>query len=134
MLRHFAPLTLALLLAACGDGEPLLPADAVLPDGGRYRGEVVDGRLQGEEREVSIGLTKDKQGDSKVRIDGTDGHKVAELAHLTPKIIGAAAITAIPEHGTAVEGQQPLPVHLQVAGTGVGGVAVGQQHLEKALV
>lgn len=50
MLRHFAPLTLALLLAACGDGEPLLPADAVLPDGGRYRGEVVDGRLQGEGR------------------------------------------------------------------------------------
>ena len=50
MLRHFAPLTLALLLAACGDGEPLLPADAVLPDGGRYRGEVVDGRLQGKGR------------------------------------------------------------------------------------
>lgn len=50
MLRHFAPLTLALLLAACGEGEPLLPADAVLPDGGRYRGEVVDGRLQGEGR------------------------------------------------------------------------------------
>jgi hypothetical protein len=32
-------------------------------------------RLQGEERETAIGLTKDKQGDSKVRIDGTDGHK-----------------------------------------------------------
>ena len=45
---------------------------------------VLHGRLQGEEREVSIGLTKDKQGDSKVRIDGTDGHKVAELAHLMP--------------------------------------------------
>ncbi len=42
------------------------------------------GRLQGEERETAIGLTKDKQGDSKVRIDGTDGHKVAELAHLMP--------------------------------------------------
>ncbi|MDU3068201.1 MAG: DNA replication/repair protein RecF [Escherichia coli] len=41
-------------------------------------------RLQGEERETAIGLTKDKQGDSKVRIDGTDGHKVAELAHLMP--------------------------------------------------
>ena len=45
---------------------------------------VLHGRLQGEERETSIGLTKDKLGDSKVRIDGTDGHKVAELAHLMP--------------------------------------------------
>ena len=34
---------------------------------------VLHGRLQGEERETSIGLTKDKLGDSKVRIDGTDG-------------------------------------------------------------
>ena len=50
MPRRFAPLTLALLLTACGDGEPLLPADAVLPDGGRYRGEIIDGRLQGEGR------------------------------------------------------------------------------------
>ncbi|MDF9347536.1 AAA family ATPase [Escherichia coli] len=38
---------------------------------------VLHRRLQGEERETAIGLTKDKQGDSKVRIDGTDGHKVA---------------------------------------------------------
>jgi DNA replication and repair protein RecF len=38
----------------------------------------------GAERETAIGLTKDKQGDSKVRIDGTDGHKVAELALLMP--------------------------------------------------
>lgn len=45
---------------------------------------ILHGRLQGEERETAIGLTKDKQGDSKVRIDGTDGHKVAELAHLMP--------------------------------------------------
>jgi len=49
-LTHLAPLSLALLLAACGDGEPLLPPDAVLPDGGRYRGEVVDGLLQGPGR------------------------------------------------------------------------------------
>ncbi len=45
---------------------------------------ILHGRLQGEERETSIGLTKDKHGDSTVRIDGTDGHKVAELALLMP--------------------------------------------------
>lgn len=49
-LIRLAPLSLALLLVACGDGEPLLPANAVLPDGGRYRGEVVDGLLQGPGR------------------------------------------------------------------------------------
>lgn len=49
-LIRLAPLSLALLLVACGDGEPLLPPDALLPDGGRYRGEVVDGLLQGSGR------------------------------------------------------------------------------------
>lgn len=49
-LIRLAPLSLALLLVACGEGEPLLPPDAVLPDGGRYRGEVVDGLLQGSGR------------------------------------------------------------------------------------
>ncbi len=49
-MRHLAFVLLAFLLTACGDGEPLLPADAVLPDGGRYRGEIVDGLLQGEGR------------------------------------------------------------------------------------
>lgn len=50
----------------------------------RYEQEafVFYGRLQGEEREIAIGLIKDKQGDSKVRIDGIDGYKVAELAYL----------------------------------------------------
>ena len=53
-------------------------------DSPRTESFVLHGRLQGEERETAIGLTKDKQGDSKVRIDGTDGHKVAELALLMP--------------------------------------------------
>lgn len=49
-MRRFTPLLFACLLVACGDGEPLLPPDAVLPDGGRYCGEIVDGRLQGQGR------------------------------------------------------------------------------------
>ncbi|MCU1715582.1 C13 family peptidase [Pseudomonas sp. 5P_3.1_Bac2] len=49
-LAALASLSFALLLSACGDGEPLLPPDAVLPDGGRYRGAVVDGLLQGQGR------------------------------------------------------------------------------------
>lgn len=49
-LALLAPLSLALLLAACGDGEPLLPPDAILPDGSRYRGEVQGGLLQGPGR------------------------------------------------------------------------------------
>ena len=49
-LTRLAPLSLALLLVACGDGEPLLPPDAVLPDGGRYRGDIIDGLLQGPGR------------------------------------------------------------------------------------
>ncbi|WP_342650391.1 C13 family peptidase [Pseudomonas sp. REB1044] len=49
-MRPLLPLALVLLLAACGEGEPLSPPDARLPDGGRYRGQVVDGLLQGEGR------------------------------------------------------------------------------------
>lgn len=49
-MRSLAPLALILLLTACGDGESLLPPDARLPDGGRYRGDVVDGLLQGQGR------------------------------------------------------------------------------------
>lgn len=45
-----APLALILLLAACGKGEPLSPPDARLPDGGRYRGDIVNGLLQGQGR------------------------------------------------------------------------------------
>jgi DNA replication and repair protein RecF len=45
---------------------------------------VLHGRVAGTERELSIGLSKSRQGDSTVRIDGSDGHKVAELAQLLP--------------------------------------------------
>ncbi|MFJ4155272.1 C13 family peptidase [Pseudomonas sp. NPDC089752] len=49
-MRALLPLALTLMLAACGDGEALSPPDARLPDGGRYRGQVIDGLLQGEGR------------------------------------------------------------------------------------
>ena len=49
-LATLAPLALTLLLTACGDGESLLPPDARLPDGGRYRGDLVNGLLQGQGR------------------------------------------------------------------------------------
>jgi DNA replication and repair protein RecF len=45
---------------------------------------VLHGRIEGAEREISVGLTKNRAGDSKVRIDGSDGHKVAELAQMLP--------------------------------------------------
>ncbi|KAA8998457.1 DNA replication/repair protein RecF [Affinibrenneria salicis] len=45
---------------------------------------VLHARLQGAERERAIGLSKNRLGDSVVRIDGSDGHKVAELAQLLP--------------------------------------------------
>ncbi|ACX85872.1 DNA replication/repair protein RecF [Pectobacterium parmentieri] len=45
---------------------------------------VLHGRIDGTETERSVGLSKNRQGDSKVRIDGSDGHKVAELAQLLP--------------------------------------------------
>jgi hypothetical protein len=50
MPRLLVSVFVALLLGGCGDGEPLLPPDAVLPDGGRYRGEIVEGRLHGQGR------------------------------------------------------------------------------------
>ncbi|OFC60368.1 DNA replication/repair protein RecF [Candidatus Erwinia dacicola] len=45
---------------------------------------VLHGRIASNEREVYVGLTKNRAGDSKVRIDGSDGHKVAELAQMLP--------------------------------------------------
>lgn len=49
-MRSLALLTLTLMLTACGNGESPLPPDARLPDGGRYRGDLVDGLLQGQGR------------------------------------------------------------------------------------
>ena len=49
-MRLALVVVIALLLAACGEDEPLTPADALLPDGARYRGELVNGLLQGEGR------------------------------------------------------------------------------------
>lgn len=47
---RLAPLCLSLLLVACDDVSKVMPPDAILPDGGQYRGEVVDGLLQGPGR------------------------------------------------------------------------------------
>lgn len=49
-MRSLALIALTLMLTACGDGESLLPPDARLPDGGRYRGDMVNGLLQGQGR------------------------------------------------------------------------------------
>src|SRR5471030_465327 len=43
----------------------------------------IDGMAEGD-RQSLVGLSKSRQGDSRVRIDGSDGHKVAELAQLLP--------------------------------------------------
>lgn len=40
--------------------------------------------LDAERKDLSLGLSKNREGESKVRIDGTDGHKIAELAKLLP--------------------------------------------------
>ncbi len=80
-MRHLVPLLFASLLAACGDGEPLLPADAVLPDGGRYRGEIVDGLLQGQGRidypngSYYTGTFKDGQWHGTGRWQGANGDR-----------------------------------------------------------
>ncbi len=45
---------------------------------------VLHARLDGEQHQQTLGLSKDRSGASKVRMDGSDGHKIAELAQLLP--------------------------------------------------
>lgn len=47
---RLVPLCLSLLLVACDEVRQLTPPDAILPDGARYHGEIVDGLLQGPGR------------------------------------------------------------------------------------
>lgn len=49
-MRLSLPLLFVLLLTACDARTPTPAADALLPDGGRYHGELLDGRLHGEGR------------------------------------------------------------------------------------
>jgi DNA replication and repair protein RecF len=56
---------------------------------------VLHGRIEGAERELSVGLSKSRQGDSKVRIDGSDGHKVAELELLPMQLITPEGFTLL---------------------------------------
>jgi DNA replication and repair protein RecF len=45
---------------------------------------ILHGRISDNQHEFSLGISKNSQGDSKVRIDGSDGHKVSELAQMMP--------------------------------------------------
>ncbi|MGL4859968.1 MAG: DNA replication/repair protein RecF, partial [Enterobacteriaceae bacterium] len=45
---------------------------------------LLHGRLQEAQREHAVGFSKGRQGESRIRIDGADGHKVADLAQLLP--------------------------------------------------
>lgn len=49
-MRLSLPLVFVLLLAGCDGRAPTPDADALLPDGGRYRGELLDGQLHGHGR------------------------------------------------------------------------------------
>ena len=82
MLR-LAPLALTLALTACGPSTQLLPPDAILPDGSRYHGEVVEGLLQGEGRldypdgSRYVGHFVDGQRHGAGQWQGADGERYA---------------------------------------------------------
>jgi hypothetical protein len=80
------PLCLTLLLGGCDEARSLLPADAVLPDGAQYRGEIVDGLLQGPGRldyrngSWFVGQFKDGQLDGPGEWQGPGGeHYLGEF-------------------------------------------------------
>ena len=80
------PLCLTLLLGGCDEVRSLLPADAVLPDGAQYRGEIVDGLLQGPGRldyrngSWFVGQFKDGQLDGPGEWQGPGGeHYLGEF-------------------------------------------------------
>lgn len=88
-MRPLVPLVLTLLLAACGDGESLLPPDARLPDGGRYRGDVVNGLLQGQGR-IDIPTAAGTQDNSKM----ANGMATANGMAATARSIAASSSKA----------------------------------------
>ncbi|HLT05219.1 MAG TPA: C13 family peptidase [Pseudomonas sp.] len=49
-MRLSLPLLFVLLLSGCDARTPTPAADALLPDGGRYHGELLDGRMHGQGR------------------------------------------------------------------------------------
>ncbi|KAB0548190.1 peptidase C13 [Pseudomonas argentinensis] len=84
---RLAPLALTLALTACGQSTQLLPPDAILPDGSRYHGTVVEGLLQGEGRldypdgSRYVGHFVDGQRQGAGEWQGADGeHYVGEFA------------------------------------------------------
>ncbi|MFI8745092.1 C13 family peptidase [Pseudomonas sp. NPDC077186] len=86
LVPRLLPLCLTLLLGGCDEVRSLLPADAVLPDGAQYRGEIVDGLLQGPGRldyrngSWFVGRFKDGQLDGPGEWQGPGGeHYLGEF-------------------------------------------------------
>ncbi|CAK9886887.1 MAG: DNA replication and repair protein RecF [Candidatus Erwinia impunctatus] len=45
---------------------------------------VLHGKISSPLHDIALGLTKNREGESNVRINGVDGHKIAELAQILP--------------------------------------------------